>query len=56
MNLGQLMETHLGWLLHALPIEKRSEFKFDCKAFAQQYPKHADRISAALKEAGRSNK
>ncbi len=52
MNLGQLMETHLGWLLHALPPEKRSEFKFDCKAFAQQYPKHAARISAALKASG----
>lgn len=52
MNLGQLMETHLGWLHRALPADRRDRFQFDCKAFAQQYPRRAESISDALRETG----
>lgn len=49
MNVGQLMEMHLGWLRHECPSEVRD---MDCSAFSRQYHETKDGISKALLKSG----
>ena len=47
MNLGQLMETHLGWLHHAgKPVD------VSCMPFRREFPIHVAAIKEKLRETG----
>ncbi len=52
MNVGQLMETHLGWLQHVLPAAGATPMLIDGRAFAQDFAAHQEEISSALRCAG----
>jgi hypothetical protein len=52
MNVGQLMETHLGWLLNALPAGDMAVGQINCGAFAGDFAAHQDQVAAALKRSG----
>jgi len=52
MNVGQLMETHLGWLSHVSQLEERGSIKINCGAFAQQFVNLQGTVSSALEAGG----
>ncbi len=52
MNIGQLMETHLGWLLHVLPQDQVETLKFSTYPFALQFPAHVQALSDVLSRTG----
>lgn len=52
MNIAQLMETHLGWLLNVSHDKNEKTFKINCKPFAQKYASFQREISTSLKSKG----
>lgn len=52
MNMGQLIETHVGWLKHTLPQKEQTEIEPRCHAFAQEFSSFRDKISEALDKSG----